>query len=785
MSTRAHGCSYPMVYKLNQKYISSEAMAFCYGIDQPIINIDKVITGNGFSTAFLKERVPLSHFNIIIAPNKAVIEEKQKAYKSGELNTDNRIGFFYQEGEDKSFTGFNVLMFVADSFLHMKYQLEQISDRINWVLIDEVHSVERQQTFRPNLVGLREKVSSIVRHSKYSSVKIATVTASPNKYSPVDVTIENTDIKPVLVHTTNSHDNSIQRARKLIKQGENVLVCTNNIGIIKAFCINKELRANVVAGDNLIKNIVGSMKFHDLKSDAGLFVISTKAFEGWDLYGSVFHVFYYEDRAREHTTFSIQNLYQAISRPRKGAIYIEYCRTIYDNRKSVMSKDKILKHISRKDLSERRKLKAPYNKFSPYIQEIKNKNGSSTTKFNEIIHGLSLEDKDFDRSDWFKDEWFSDFLQKRHITIKDLKEMSSPAPRTRTRLDALKSNLFKNRKWIAEKGIFDNHQIKVDTRNEYTDKELRTAITKYISQINYDGLQHLTDMQVEILDMVAHPKRMAKIKAQLVKVNNKYQDEWYQSVNITYVECRNAKATFKESLDRNFPLVLMGLVNKVVHFAYKSSANREFGVHTSFNIATLEHITKSVKGSILEVDVRSEFPRILYALLLKKPLPEGFYGANKMNKRAMNIALNMIAYKPYKICKATKELQKDSKGKFIPNSRNKSHQRIDNYNRLIRAGFEKRFADVLMDEFFEEPVSAVYDLCSMYEGFIIDEIKQALERMKIDGFISDGYQRRHDSLIIFNYQSGDLSFLNYWEFLNVGGWFEISEEYCKHLEYAI
>jgi len=119
-------------------FISQETINQCFGYN--VHNyVDKVITGNGFSTAFLKTVPPKGKINIMIAPNRAVVKDTEVSVLK--YDTENTYSFFYKDSIDKSLDS-SVLVFVLDSFVLMKDKLYEIRNRINWILIDEAHAIE-------------------------------------------------------------------------------------------------------------------------------------------------------------------------------------------------------------------------------------------------------------------------------------------------------------------------------------------------------------------------------------------------------------------------------------------------------------------------------------------------------------------------------------------------------------------------------------------------------------------------------------------------------------------
>ena len=142
----------------SERYLSAEIVEKCFSYSN-FINVDKQITGNGFTTAYLKLAPKKDKVNIIIVPNRQVILSKQKAYNHNE-NKDVKIGFIYGESDgvyssdNIDFDKFNVLMFVADSFLNKLELLISKQDKIDKILIDEAHSCIIQSSFRNKLKGL-------------------------------------------------------------------------------------------------------------------------------------------------------------------------------------------------------------------------------------------------------------------------------------------------------------------------------------------------------------------------------------------------------------------------------------------------------------------------------------------------------------------------------------------------------------------------------------------------------------------------------------------------------
>jgi hypothetical protein len=261
----------------NNRYIDSNLLSQCFERGKHL-KVDKVATGNGFSTAFLTETPIFGRINILIAPNKAVVMDKQEAYNTGRLKTNSQIGFFYKEGTDVIGTNFDVMVFVCDSFYLYSSQIFKIKKKINWILVDEAHSIEIQSSFRWVLRDFDYKVEKYLNENTC----ITSVTASPNYYTEIDIKIKNKFIPEQLINVTNDRNKTIERVKNLLKKGERVVIATNSLQTIyKLRDINREIRANYVIGVSLMRGCVCSFKVIQ-DNESNLTIISSRGFEGFD-----------------------------------------------------------------------------------------------------------------------------------------------------------------------------------------------------------------------------------------------------------------------------------------------------------------------------------------------------------------------------------------------------------------------------------------------------------------------------------------------------------------------
>jgi len=407
----------PYLIHNHLNYINSETLKQCFtkGVTN---HVDKVICGNGFSTAFLNSKPPKGKVNILIAPNKAVVIDKQNTYEIRRASKSrglNKQKFFYKESTVKSLKGADVLVFVADSFLIYKDKLKSISDRINWVLIDEAHSVEIQSLFREKLVDFIYKTRNIIG----KETALTTVTATPLLYAKCNLKIKNDTIKKTIIHASNDYVKAIDRIKKLKKKGEKILVATNSSNVIYRLKNDAGvIEANFNIGKNLMSSVteVGTIKNNDRSN---LTIISSRGFEGFDIYGDDYNIFFFEDRSSKEETFYISNLYQALNRCRDGYKRVDFIRLeLSDKRKEPFKniEKSVQRFVNRTDLSIEQKQTGTYKEWHPFvIFEQPNKEHYFTLKINHSAVNLYKEKMLYDNL--YNTDAFDTFLKDRNIEI--------------------------------------------------------------------------------------------------------------------------------------------------------------------------------------------------------------------------------------------------------------------------------------------------------------------------------------------------------------------------------
>ncbi len=70
------------IIKNNNKYLTQDLIEQCF--EQGKINyVDKVVTGNGFTTCYGMIRPKDGLVNVLIAPNQSIVKDKENDFKAG------------------------------------------------------------------------------------------------------------------------------------------------------------------------------------------------------------------------------------------------------------------------------------------------------------------------------------------------------------------------------------------------------------------------------------------------------------------------------------------------------------------------------------------------------------------------------------------------------------------------------------------------------------------------------------------------------------------------------
>jgi len=723
----------------NERYLTPSIVLQCLNKGKTT-HVDKVICGNGFSTGFLNLRPSPGSVNILIAPNRAVIigKEHQHIVKS-QLEDTIPTKFFYKGSQDYNTEDAEILCFVSDSFLEYRSQINKIKDKINFILIDEYHSTIIQSAFRNKLVDLVKNIRGIVG----GCPGITTVTATPLYHSDIDVRIKTNDrfIKPIDINITNDEVNAVKQIKGLLKANKNVIVATQSLRVIYNLRDqNNTLEADFVIGDKLMSSVVEVVLVKE-NDRSNLKIISSKGFEGFDVYGEDFHVFFFEDRSHRTTTFYLSNLYQAINRCRDGVKYIEYIRLDLDEKRKEPFKniDKAVnRFIGRSDISVHQKQRSEFDHYKRFVIFNQSEDGSFVIEKNKEGIALFKETLLYDNRNISVN--FSSFLKERKINLIDKRNINNRLPKVRAASKLKKETLYNNRFLIKNIGLFDEDYnfIAVTTDKK---EDVVERIKTYLRRKNYDGNYQMQGNEYPIIDYLTNESLFNRVIQDLIK-----------QYNISSIEkhglskSKTKRDDFKEKSTRILLDYLQIFINKKLFVKRKEIANRDYNTLTEISINEIKFISSLLNTDVVEIDIRNCFPRILYALN-GLTLPSDFYGKNKENKLKINILLNNFMLDTSKA--SSYKLQKSKAIKDLKD-----------------VGIDDRVIKYLITNFFNSRYRGdLFNFLAFHEKKIIKKLRNKLLDRGYNGII-----RRHDSVILFD-QKIDINTLDDFEYLNQYGWF--------------
>ncbi len=728
-----------MFLRNDNKYITPNLILPLFE-NQGLTHVDKVVCGNGFTTAFLNLEPQEKGIDILIFPNVKALQSKELAYLRGEYG-DKKIGFIYGDADKKNITNEHTVCFVLDSF---KLRLKRLENtRINRILVDEFHTVIQQAAFRRQLLDFE---NYLIKH--YSHVPIVTVTASPNLYSKIDVTIENKHIEKTQIHVTNNVKETISRVKKDLSNGQKVIVFTTDKDVlIDLRNATGELECTLISGEALQRQIVSCCKLQE-NPESLLTVISSNGFEGLDLYGD-FHVYFFEKRHSAHRTFFISNLYQAINRVRNGAKYIEYSRIEKTTPLEPIDKESILKHIESDKISNEQKQAQKHKELNKYIFYEFDKIGKFHPVFLESKFNLKLEEGHYDNDIFF----FKDFLDARKIEIIDLRQEKQKGIRITIPIEEKAFFYAQNEAYIkandlAGEGFTFNTQTDFRTKNPI--KEVHVRLLTYFALKCYDTKEHgkreLLYYEKKAIELFSDSKKFDQLVGKVKKSYEVYYKKTKRGEELT--------EKLNRLNDKEFDLTIIELVlslcTRKVNFARRYVAHRDYNVTVMLNLESINIVCRCLGRNVFEHDIKTAFPRIAYSLA-GKTLPEMFYGKNKEKKIKVNVFLNTLFIIKKERCNRAKE-NKIKEG--------------------VKLGLDEAVMQYLVDKYSETDFKGdFFNNAAFHERNIIRAQKNYLEA----NFGDVSIVRRHDSILLFDLTAEQIEQVkqsgNNYEYNNVGNWF--------------
>lgn len=307
-----------------------------------IIRIDKIDTGNGFTTAFSNlEKPPSSYFNILIEPNRQTVIDKQNEFYSnnrfGENYIPGEIAFIYSGNQkDNQITSrTKLVVIVADSFVN---RVSIIQDRIYILLIDEIHSAMKDTSFRPALKNLLR----IVEEELSNGITKLYVTATPilAEYEKQNYRFFKDKPKHKIFMLTKDRDSTLKNLIEDIKVGRNVLVFTQDSSLVSKIITLSGLKTfRLIGGENFTGSISKkSNSILNCNPNEQVIFSSSAGFEGWSDNRENVSVYMFLNLNSNFQRFLGCEIIQALGRTRKGYFnaFINIYRT---GRTDVLRKD--------------------------------------------------------------------------------------------------------------------------------------------------------------------------------------------------------------------------------------------------------------------------------------------------------------------------------------------------------------------------------------------------------------------------------------------------------------
>ena len=735
----------------SERYLSAEIVEKCFSYSN-FINIDKQITGNGFTSAYLKLVPKEDKVNIIIVPNRQVILSKQKSYNNSE-SKNIKIGFIYGESDgvyssdNIDFETFDVLMFVADSFLNKLELLVSNEYKIDKILIDEAHSCIIQSSFRDKLKGFFN-----VLKQNFKEQRIVTVTATPLLFQRSEIKIVNTATPEKIVNITENQKQSFCRLEASIKKGNKVIIATNNARLI-AKLKNKEnvLKANFKIGKTLKQNLC-ELVVIEQDNLSNITIISSAGFEGFDIENGINDVFIFEDRSRDSETFYPANIVQIIGRSRQGVNHIEWCRLTHSKGRTNYGITSILNKLLNRKISTEKKLTDRKNyldlqKFSTQSKSYLIPEGVFVLEYDNVKYKLHNEAQRIDNEGL---RIYNQFFEDRNIKLNYLSEGGNRI-NFKACSDAKKSEYIKlNREYINEQDVYNNIFLRVIDFDGL--KGFQKHFDKYIRRKywNVDNvIQHMTKKEHITQSILFDKDIFGKYCDDIIST---YIAHKGKEVSIRSKEYKEKTKALKTNIESVFGRFVLMLTNNKISIPKKEKVWRDYNLLTEVSYVVLDKICTYYNIKVSEIDIRTCNPRILYACV-GLDLPSDFYGVDKKNKKQINTALNSLFYDGRSRTKSDKKLQKQNQK-----------------NKLVKLGFDSRVINFLLNTFFEKTRDSLFNFCAYHESRMIYKIKNEVKNQN-SHLENTSIIRRHDSVIIFNEYHIDNSTLNDFNYLNRKGWF--------------
>ena len=775
-----------ILLKAENGYITSEELSQVF-IKGKITSLDKVVCGNGMSTAFFRTIPEPYKINILISPSKKFVVSKMESYNNGGMKTSNKIAFYYGGSEDnfsqRNAVNYDVLVFVADSFDILKDEIKQLGSLVDKVLLDEGHRIDLDTDFRSRLILFKEKVLEYLPESA-----IVVGTATPLLYDNIDVRFENRNVPPLIIDVERDVRYTINKSKGDLKRGIDVIVGSNQREIIEELKSDKKLlKAHFYIGSGMANKLTVNNSIEDTP-EASLTVISSTAFDGFDYinkedaYGNFKKVnaYLFEDRNEGYSRFNIGSVFQFFNRNRIGNNKNIYCRIETTKTPRIKDLEKTEKKVDDFLAKEYRNIKSVKtfitksskaktiskdSTLKKYINVIRDHNYQDVLVFrkNEVRFKI---DKEHYVNDLFGlqhlfegDSKMRMFLDERNIKInfpetEILADMIDRKSINGLSLETIKENLYKNKDFIEKNNLASEFKLAFDTRN-YRDVNLKNAMKQVLIYEAFKDYKRDYEFSIRFKrgkEILNDSRKFDVLQKDVLK---KYRDkqQYKQDIGLqTREETRDNIKIFKRSYKKKIIKLIMLLMDERIEIPENYILNRDYNLLVQFSKDGLKAITRALGIQFTEIDIKSCNIRIVYSLAGKE-LPDNIYGKDKKNKSAINMLMNQMHYRKNEFSKKVRIKQ------------------------FIDLGIDSDIAIDFVNQYYGSYAERVFEDMTYHEMVIIDDLKKIIKTSREE---FAGMVRRHDSLIMFDYTPENYDYLDEFTYNNIGGdWFGIDGEYIN------
>lgn len=727
--------------------------------------VDKLLTGNGFTTGFLEIRPTNNNqSNIIIVPNKqVVISKQQKQLDVLKYGTDDEkknlrnIGFFF--GDDSSdrleFGKFDTMMFVVDSFLNYSGQIIANKNLIDKILIDEVHSMEIQSKFRGRLVGFIDYIKD-----NFTNSKIVSVTATPMLFNKVDIKLIPDVIPKIDIHISTNQESALNRVKTDLNNNLKVTVGSQDVRFLRQFAdADGVLRANIKIGETLFRKLVESVKL-EIDKESNLTIVSSSGHEGFDIENGINKMYFFEDRAFDYQTFYTQNRLQFNGRSRKGLSYAEWCVLPNHSRAKMLSKEEMIKKAESGNISFEKKMTDKNYKYIPkYFDKTRD---ASLGLITDLILDHTKYDLDKELTDTDLkglEAMYGEYLKERGFSLVylnegdkrlNLRNVSHKMAFNNLKLNAhiikrysLMSGLSLNL-WQKEKTEQYIREYEIYFRRKYWELD-KLPFEEDFDSADYPINKNLST-ELFAYGIITNEKELNQACKLICKESIERKLE---SVSIKSEEFKVWKRDLLKNIKDRYIRLIMAFSQDKIKLPKKIRNSRDYNLTTEVSMLVINAVSELFDIQVEEFDIISCNIRIIYAMCGLSSPPD-IYGLNKVNKNRVNSLLNRLSI----------DFPKRNKWNVV-DYRNK---RIQEMRAL---DFDEKVITFLMNNFWYDSTDAVFNFCAYHEQEIIKKLHK-----EIDKGVYKGMVRRHDSILYFGEVSeAQIDAVINFEYMGQCGWF--------------